>query len=133
MEQLCKECGEECSIVPPRKTSSPHYAEYRCITCDAFNGFVQKPDNLKNKRKSNLKLKKHIPEHLQEICEICLRKTDLLKQLKLGMQVHHVIEKQDGGSDETSNLRYVCYQCHQLIHRQRDIMSHYDSLINNDN
>ena len=131
-KKLCGNCGKECLIVPPRKTSSPHYAEYRCIACDQFNGFVQKPDNLKNKRKSNLKLKKQIPEHLQNNCEICLRKIDLIKQLKLVMEVHHVIEVQDGGTDDTNNLRYVCYQCHQLIHRQREVVSHYNPLINYD-
>jgi len=131
-KKLCEKCGKECSIVPPRKPSSPHYAEYRCIACDQFNGFVQKPDNLKNKRKSNLKLKKQIPKHLQNNCEICLRKIDLIKQLKLVMEVHHVIEVQDGGTDDTNNLRYVCYQCHQLIHRQREVVSHYNPLINHD-
>ncbi|MBH20936.1 MAG: hypothetical protein CML98_04090 [Rhodobiaceae bacterium] len=131
---FCKKCGKECFSVPPRKTPSPHYAEYRCsdLTCDDFNGFVQKPDSSKNNRKSNLKLKKQIPEHLQNNCEICLRKIELIKQLNLVMQVHHVIEVQNGGTDDSNNLRYVCYQCHQLIHRQREVVSHYNPLINYD-
>ena len=129
MQKFCRKCGSLCI---EKLREGKHYAEYRCIACDQFNGFVQKPDNLKNKRKSNLKLKKHIPEHLLNMCEICLRKTDLIKQLNLGMEVHHVIEVQHGGDNNPNNLRYVCYQCHQLIHRQREVVSHYNPLINHD-
>ena len=131
MEKLCKKCGKVCIEIP---REGKHYGDYRCsdLACNTHNGFVPKPDNFKNKRKSNLKLKKHIPEHLQNMCEICLRKTNLIKQLDLWMEVHHVIEVQSGGDDNPDNLRYVCSQCHQLIHSHRKVMSHYESLINYD-
>jgi ribosomal protein L37AE/L43A len=31
--------------------------------------------------------------------------------------IHHIIEKKDGGSDEINNLTVVCPNCHRMIHR----------------
>ncbi|NRR05928.1 HNH endonuclease [Brevibacillus sp. RS1.1] len=36
--------------------------------------------------------------------------------LPLSIQVHHIIEKSDGGTDDFDNLIPVCIQCHGYIH-----------------
>jgi 5-methylcytosine-specific restriction endonuclease McrA len=30
--------------------------------------------------------------------------------------VHHIIPRKNGGSDENSNLTYICPNCHRLVH-----------------
>jgi 5-methylcytosine-specific restriction endonuclease McrA len=30
--------------------------------------------------------------------------------------IHHIIPRKDGGSDENSNLTYICPNCHRLAH-----------------
>ena len=32
------------------------------------------------------------------------------------LQVHHIIERKDGGTDELSNLKLLCPNCHYTIH-----------------
>ena len=36
-----------------------------------------------------------------------------------GVEVHHVIFRSQGGSDETSNLACLCQQCHARVHARR--------------
>lgn len=33
--------------------------------------------------------------------------------------IHHIIEQKNGGTDEHSNLTYVCPNCHRLIHSNK--------------
>lgn len=33
--------------------------------------------------------------------------------------LHHIIEKKQGGSDEHTNLTYICPNCHRLVHSQK--------------
>lgn len=30
--------------------------------------------------------------------------------------IHHIIPKSEGGSDDMSNLTYVCPNCHRMLH-----------------
>lgn len=32
------------------------------------------------------------------------------------LQVHHIVFRSQGGTDDPSNLVTVCWQCHNLIH-----------------
>ena len=32
---------------------------------------------------------------------------------------NHIIEKKQGGSDEHTNLTYICPNCHRLVHSQK--------------
>lgn len=45
-----------------------------------------------------------------------------------GLQIHHVVPRGKGGSDEESNLIALCPQCHQLAHGERPIYLGYDYL-----
>jgi len=46
-------------------------------------------------------------------CEICHKKSFL--------QIHHIIEVKDGGSNDAENLQLLCSDCHMLTHSVRNI------------
>lgn len=58
---------------------------------------------------------------------MCLRD---LKDIPLPqvLEGHHVVEFQDGGSDDRSNVWIVCTACHKLIHYQRTYLGHFKNL-----
>lgn len=33
--------------------------------------------------------------------------------------IHHIIEKKNGGTDEHNNLTYICPNCHRLVHSNK--------------
>ncbi|HRV32245.1 MAG TPA: HNH endonuclease [Candidatus Paceibacterota bacterium] len=33
--------------------------------------------------------------------------------------IHHILERKNGGTDEHNNLTYVCPNCHRLIHTNK--------------
>lgn len=34
------------------------------------------------------------------------------------LQLHHIIQRKDGGKDRLENLECVCFKCHVNIHKQ---------------
>ena len=52
----------------------------------------------------------------------------ILKRMKIGCSfcewyvedvtcdIHHIVQRKDGGNDEHSNLTYICPNCHRLVH-----------------
>jgi hypothetical protein len=54
--------------------------------------------------------------------------TKVLKRMKLSCSkcgwyhegavgdLHHIVERKNGGSDDNSNLTYICPNCHRLVH-----------------
>ncbi|MFW9333752.1 HNH endonuclease [Paenibacillus polymyxa] len=54
---------------------------------------------------------------LSEVLSKSARHCCICRQfLPLSIQVHHIIEKSDGGTDDFDNLIPVCIQCHGFIH-----------------
>lgn len=103
----------------PRFTLTPvlgHYARYDCPVCDRFLGWEAKPENANKKRR---KPQDHLfwifNDRGVDYCQLCLRYTGQLPA-KVVFQVHHVIEVQNGGSDEPENLMHLCSICHRLLH-----------------
>jgi 5-methylcytosine-specific restriction endonuclease McrA len=83
---------------------------------------VPKPDSEKRpRRKANTDLLQNVDEAKRTYCWRCLRTSVVLKSLRppLGLEVHHVIEVADGGSNETDNLQVLCAECHEETHRDR--------------
>lgn len=56
-----------------------------------------------------------------------MRSQSLLSKLKPSpsLEVHHVIEVQELGSDDPENLRLLCSECHELIHARRRSFNRY--------
>jgi hypothetical protein len=78
--------------------------------------WLQKPRDIPAARRRRTRLRK--VDSLSERCEICLRSSaELTSPTKL--DAHHAIEVQDGGSDDDSNRRVYCTDCHALVHWAR--------------
>jgi 5-methylcytosine-specific restriction endonuclease McrA len=39
---------------------------------------------------------------------------------KTATEIHHIIFKSQGGKDVIENLMAICYDCHQIVHNNRD-------------
>jgi len=131
MSKVCVECGQELAVVetPQHKI---HWAEYQCANtaCSRLKkhvDWVPKPRDGSSRRKANRKLLKKCDVLLRDFCHLCARPSAVLDHLKpaLQLEVHHVIEVQDGGTDEPSNLWVLCSECHELVHRQRRAFNRY--------
>ncbi len=61
----------------------------------------------------------------QRMCELVLERDQRLCRIGLpgclgaARIVDHIKERGDGGSDEPSNLRAVCWPCHNRRHKRR--------------
>jgi 5-methylcytosine-specific restriction endonuclease McrA len=114
----CPQCG---ALSPFRlRPETPHYGEIRCL--EHGHHWISKPDNEKRqKRKPSRKLLKLIPEDRQTFCWRCLREEAALLALMpaLILEVHHVIEVCDGGSNDLINLQVLCGECHEETGRDR--------------
>lgn len=44
---------------------------------------------------------------------------------KVALDIHHIIEKKNGGSDDMNNLTYICPNCHRIAHtfHSKDFLS----------
>ena len=109
-----------------------HYAKYQCFNAECSKqgrnaGWVPKPRDQAKSRKSNRKLLKKFEKHSRGFCEICLRSSTVLSSLepKLQLEVHHVIPVEDEGTDDPSNLRVYCKECHSEVHRRREAFNRY--------
>ena len=47
-------------------------------------------------------------ENIGEPCEEC--------ELRPGVDAHHITLRSQGGDDVPSNLRWLCRQCHNVMH-----------------
>jgi hypothetical protein len=118
---VCHKCKSSEFI----KVWHEHRQQYAriCKICNTQKGTYPK-ENDKYKRPKNhteLVKKKGI-----EFCELCLRKKDELPPPKT-LEGHHIVEYQDGGTDDVSNIMVVCTPCHKYIHHQRTYLGHYNN------
>lgn len=69
--------------------------------------YIEKPRRIRST--------KTIERMKKEYCEYCYRYTRLDGQ-NIG-HVHHIKSKGSGGDDIESNLIYLCYECHDKVHK----------------
>lgn len=117
-EMPCPRCG----VLSPFKLrpETPHYGEIRCA--EHGHNWIPKPsDEKRTRRKTSLKLMAAISEERRDWCWRCLRNKEVLCSLNppLLLEVHHVIEVSDGGTDSADNLQVLCAECHEETHRDR--------------
>lgn len=102
--RVCPSCGKEFLSSKNSKTCSRSCANKMRLG-SKYNG-----DNKRNKKKIRDVLKKKLIEEKGSCCESCgFTVTSIL-------QVHHIVEKSKGGTDDIDNLRLLCPNCHCLIH-----------------
>ena len=85
-----------------------HYASIRIRDTGKFVAWIPKPESKKRKASGKSLIKE---KDLNPICEMCLCLDNL--------EVHHVKEVKEGGTDDKDNLRVLCNSCHTLTHTLR--------------
>ena len=125
----CKKCGpvqavfQECS-------NGPHKAKFLCPKCNSFLRWIGSADiarikgNQPSKEVRRRETEKLVNRYSKGFCELCLRAKNQLPGTQT-LEAHHVIEVQDGGSDERNNIWIVCTSCHKFVHHQRTYLGHY--------
>ena len=88
------------------------------VYCDhCWSKYPKSLSKLKSPKRRNDK-HQYFADHQRKanrhFCEVCL--TD-----KYPLQVHHIIEVKDGGSDKVENLSLLCDPCHTIVHRLRNL------------
>lgn len=125
----CRFCGHEGYVHVVAMDSGPHYAKAYCQACERFLGWISKPDSDKSRRpaahrelvaKYGDRLHRlygdRLPVELGErFCELCLRNESKLPKNQT-LEAHHIIEYQDGGTNDSEAIQIVCTRCHKLIH-----------------
>jgi 5-methylcytosine-specific restriction endonuclease McrA len=76
----------------------------------AREGISYTGENKNNKAYIGSTLKKKIADIRGGICERCKMKNYAI------LQVHHKVEKANGGTDRMSNLELLCPNCHMTHH-----------------
>lgn len=118
----CNHCGRNDALFLRLTDGGQHYGRIECVACnDAFVTWAPKPTTRPrpiDRRKSQLDAIRshHHPEPLY--CLICLRDE---RELPAGtwLEAHHIVEHQDGGTDDITNLQALCNECHSLVHWRR--------------
>jgi uncharacterized Zn finger protein (UPF0148 family) len=120
----CPKCGHVCGFTP--RPDTQHWGEIRCPVHG--HRWISKPsDDRKPRLRSNKDLRPLLPAGRRDYCWHCLRTEDHLKRLRpsVELQVHHVIEVEDGGTDDPVNLQSLCRECHAEVHRRRELIARY--------
>lgn len=66
----------------------------------------------KNKEPVPLKLKESLKDAAGRCCVLC----GVAESPWLKLQIHHIVRRADGGSNDPSNLMPCCPQCHAKLH-----------------
>ena len=122
----CPKCGALCGFQPRPETQ--HWGEIRCP--QHGHAWVRKPDETKKpRRRTNECLRSLLPAEMRCHCWSCLRKEQHLKALRpsVCLQVHHIIEVADNGTDDPANLQLLCAECHAEVHRRREAFARYQA------
>ena len=110
----CPKCGH--TGEPQRVDGSfgPHSIKQVCAQCGAFIGWLSSGNGGRKKRPAkHCELAKR---YGQGFCEICRRHLDNLPIEKRWFEGHHIVEYQDGGTDDRTNVMVLCPMCHELVH-----------------
>ena len=118
----CKRCGQNDALFLRLTQDGPHYGRIECVACnDAFVDWAPRPTprpKQQDRRKSQLDaLRAHYhPEPLY--CMVCLR-DERTFPAGVWLEAHHILEHQDGGTNDITNLQALCNECHSLVHWRR--------------
>jgi hypothetical protein len=101
-QTFCPVCGKE--ISSKSKTCS------RACSNKNRTGITYDNSNKYNKVFRSREVKNHLSEMRGGVCEKCGNENYNI------LQVHHIIEKSKGGTNEFSNLLLLCPNCHMTEH-----------------
>jgi hypothetical protein len=119
----CPKCHRSDALDIHLMAEGMHYAKVICVACDdAFVTWAPKPTTKpvpKDGRKKRLleTLRAYYdPEPLY--CLMCLGDERTFPE-GVWLEAHHILEHQDGGTDDPINLQPLCNECHSLVHWRR--------------
>lgn len=120
----CK-TSEKLKAVHLRRSASKK--EHTCEICTTkFTDFLRKGRRVlcKNCRRKNTKNFDGTPESFYKLS--ARTRSKIVKRMKLGcsnckwnagtLDIHHIIERKNGGPNSLDNLSPVCPNCHRLVH-----------------
>lgn len=95
-------------VIISSEGTGAHWKKLICGECGKFFKWLPKPKNFTVRPSSTTGLP------AGDFCEICLQPKGVAS-----LQVHHIMEVCDGGTNSLDNLQTVCHSCHELIHWRR--------------
>lgn len=126
-EETKRKISEGVKKYNKEKSTKPAY-EYVCEKCG--NTFISNKVLRKDRKKHCDNCKRNVVHYKKDptsILDLSKRTiSKILKRSKIGCQIcnwnestcdiHHIISKKEGGSDNISNLIIVCPNCHRILH-----------------
>lgn len=123
----CRSCAATYNNLSRKTTTKGKQKMCKCIVCG--EQFLVSIHIGKNKFKCD-KCKKHNRPHSKNVNSIldCSKRTvgKILKRAGVGCSIcgwnestcdiHHIIPREDGGSNDNSNLIIICPNCHRICH-----------------
>ena len=109
---VCQYCGVDFHRPNKKKAEQPKYCGHSCSNKGRAGKYKYGSyENPRNKAHKNRALKLRLAKDRGSSCEHC--KEDNFYVL----EVHHIVEKSKGGTDDLSNLELLCGNCHNAHHR----------------
>lgn len=62
--------------------------------------------------------KRQVAKRDNYTCQVCERAMDVFDGMTIG-DVHHIIHRSKGGSDDLDNLMLVHRRCHEVLHEEK--------------
>lgn len=101
-EYICENCGSNFKSKAIKKGRKIHCSECKRIV----------PQNIRNAKS----IKNYSKRTQHKILKRAKAKCILCGWGEATCDIHHIIEKHKGGTDESNNLIIVCPNCHRIIH-----------------
>ena len=101
----CKKCGQD--FITSKKVKKDRNAH--CDTCKRRTSHLQDLSNIDTLLKLSKRTVSKVLKRMGLGCSIC--GWDLCM-----CDVHHIIPRKKGGSNQHENLTYLCPNCHRMIH-----------------
>lgn len=120
-EYACRSCGSKDLLEKLGPHPGGHHAKLECRACGAFVRWMPKPIEGRARRRNNAEL---VRRYGRGYCEMCRRKTEEIPLPEV-LEAHHVVEVNEGGGDERTNVWIICTWCHASIHQRRTYLGHY--------
>jgi len=125
-EWTCPACQKDGpALVSYDVGNGPAHAKLISECCGRYLKWLRKPKEGANGKRKSVPRDERFGTSLRYVCEFCLRTEEHLESVGSRLEVHHVIPIKDGGSDDVSNLRVYCIQCHRQCHARRLEMKTY--------
>ena len=105
LDKICEYCNSTYNA----KTIEQRFCSHSCVN-SSRKGIKYDGLNIKNKALKSKRLKFLLVKDRNPLCENCSNDNYNI------LEVHHIIERCKGGTDELSNLLLLCPDCHSTIH-----------------